>query len=149
MKKNIVFDMDGTIANLYSVENWLPKLREYDASPYVEAEPMCDMIELRDTLIKCKDNGYTVEIVSWLSKESTPAYDKAVAKAKELWLKVVGLWDVIDHFHFVAYGTDKRTASTAHDGILFDDNAEVRDAWGEGAIDPGIGIVETLNNLLT
>ena len=27
MKKILVFDMDGTIANLYGVENWLPMLQ--------------------------------------------------------------------------------------------------------------------------
>ena len=34
----IYFDMDGTIANLYAVENWLPKLRNKDESPYAEAK---------------------------------------------------------------------------------------------------------------
>ena len=29
----IWFDMDGTIANLYGVENWLPMLRAYDPTP--------------------------------------------------------------------------------------------------------------------
>ena len=28
----IWFDMDGTIADLYGVEDWLPKLRAYDPS---------------------------------------------------------------------------------------------------------------------
>ena len=33
MLKMICFDMDGTIADLYAVPNWLEKLRAYDASP--------------------------------------------------------------------------------------------------------------------
>ena len=37
MIKEIVFDMDGTIADLYGVENWLPKLRAYDPTPYQTA----------------------------------------------------------------------------------------------------------------
>ena len=32
--KMICFDMDGTIADLYAVPNWLDKLRAEDASPY-------------------------------------------------------------------------------------------------------------------
>ena len=43
----IYFDMDGTIADLYNVENWLPKLRAEDASPYIEAEIMVDASELQ------------------------------------------------------------------------------------------------------
>lgn len=31
--KMICFDMDGTIADLYAVPNWLDKLRAEDASP--------------------------------------------------------------------------------------------------------------------
>ena len=50
MLKMICFDMDGTVADLYGVENWLEKLRAYDASPYLVATPMCDMEELADLL---------------------------------------------------------------------------------------------------
>ena len=35
--KQIWFDMDGTLADLYGVENWLEKLRASDPSPYAEA----------------------------------------------------------------------------------------------------------------
>lgn len=35
--KMICFDMDGTIADLYAVPNWLDKLRAEDASPYADA----------------------------------------------------------------------------------------------------------------
>ena len=33
----ICFDMDGTIANLYGVENWLAYLVAEDVKPYKEA----------------------------------------------------------------------------------------------------------------
>ena len=32
--KTLVFDMDGTIANLYAVENWLEDLRSENPRPY-------------------------------------------------------------------------------------------------------------------
>jgi hydroxymethylpyrimidine pyrophosphatase-like HAD family hydrolase len=35
MTKAIYFDMDGTIANLYGVENWLPKLQAKDETPHL------------------------------------------------------------------------------------------------------------------
>ena len=37
MTKMIVFDMDGTIADLYGVEGWLEMLEAENAAPYVEA----------------------------------------------------------------------------------------------------------------
>ena len=37
MEKAIYFDMDGTIANLYAVENWLDMLRAFNPTPYEQA----------------------------------------------------------------------------------------------------------------
>ena len=34
MKKAIYFDLDGTLANLYGVENWLEYLIKEDTYPY-------------------------------------------------------------------------------------------------------------------
>ena len=39
----ICFDMDGTIANLYGVENWLEYLIAEDVKPYAEAKVMLNM----------------------------------------------------------------------------------------------------------
>ena len=47
MTKAIYFDMDGTVANLYDVPNWLEKLQAQDVTPYIEAKPLIDMEELK------------------------------------------------------------------------------------------------------
>lgn len=39
MTKAIYFDMDGTIANFYSVPNWLDYLIASDPTPYEVARP--------------------------------------------------------------------------------------------------------------
>ena len=49
-KKVIVFDMDGTIADLYGVTNWLADLRNFNPRPYAEALPLCDMAKLKEVL---------------------------------------------------------------------------------------------------
>ena len=46
MKKAIFWDMDGTIADLYNVPNWLDKLRAEDTSPYREAEPLFSLYDI-------------------------------------------------------------------------------------------------------
>ena len=78
MAKAIYFDMDGTIAELYEVQDWLPKLRAEDASPYAEAEPKVDLRELAKTLKELKKKGYTVGVITWLSMDSSKEYKKAV-----------------------------------------------------------------------
>ena len=36
----IYLDMDGTIADLYAVPNWLKMLRAENPAPYIQAEPL-------------------------------------------------------------------------------------------------------------
>ena len=140
--KMICLDMDNTIADLYAVPNWLEKLRAYDASPYLLAEPMCDMEELAFLLEVAQHRGIEVRVITWLSKESTKEYDELVRIAKRAWLEAMGL--PIDHFHGVAYGATKADSirryldtSSGETAVLFDDNAKVREGWHMGeAIDP-------------
>ena len=73
--KAIIFDMDGTIANLYGVKDWLPKLRSDDPSPYLDAEPMVNLNDLASQLRTLKSAGYTIGIISWLSKFSSESYN--------------------------------------------------------------------------
>ena len=43
----INFDMDGTIANLYGVENWLEMLMAEDETPYAIAKPLVNLSLLK------------------------------------------------------------------------------------------------------
>ena len=45
-KKYLVFDMDGTSADLYSQEDWLEKLYNKEVSPFVNASLMYSQIDL-------------------------------------------------------------------------------------------------------
>lgn len=154
MKKNLIcFDMDGTIADLYAVENWLEMLRAYNARPYEIAEPMWDMVELNMVLAELKANGYEIAIITWLSKDSTAEYDNAVRLAKKQWLEDMGF--EYDYFHGVKYGTTKaNTIRRYMDGyenaILIDDNDKVRNGWTlGGTINPTEeNIIEVLKGLI-
>ncbi len=153
MIKEIVFDMDGSLNLLYSVPNWLEMLRAYDPTPYEVAEPMWDMRVLADTLKELQTLGVVISIVTWLSKESTPAYDEVVRETKKEWLDRYGF--PYDHFHGVKYGATKANSvrKRLHDrdeAILIDDNAKVREGWHLGAtIDPTAeNIIEVLKKLL-
>ena len=146
----ICFDMDGTIADLYSVPNWLDKLRAEDSSPYSDAAPMWNMEELRKILLLLIDEGWEVRVISWLSKDSSASYKDGVRKAKLEWLAKYAF--PYRRCHLVAYGTTKadcvrRWASPA---ILVDDNEKVRNGWHLGeTIDPTkVNLIEELRKLL-
>lgn len=147
MKRTIWFDMDGTIANLYSVDNWLPKLRSFDPSPYIEAEVMCNMSLLARYLNKLQTLGYRIGIISWLSKSSNIQYDEAVANAKREWLKVHLNSVTFDLIHITPYGVPKELWMTNTDDILFDDSEEIRNEWDGDAYEPN-EIFSVLSSLI-
>ena len=132
MKKMLVFDMDGTIADLYGVDGWLNDLRTEKTRPYEVAEPLYNMDELCETLNKLRKLGWMVCVTTWLAKNATKEYNKAVTKAKKDWLEKYNF--PYDEIHCVKYGTTKAncTRNKADFQILFDDNKKVRDGWTLG-----------------
>ena len=132
MIKALVFDMDGTIAGLYDVPDWLSKIRGEDASPYLEAEPLLNLSELYELLDRFSKLGVEIVINSWLAKGSTPEYDKAVRQAKIEWLKKHNF--PYDEIHITKYGRTKADATRHKEGeqVLFDDNIKVRNGWNLG-----------------
>lgn len=139
----IWLDMDGTIADLYSVENWLPMLIANDPTPYYMAKPLMNLSLLARLLHQVQANGHEIGIISWLSKNSNPAYDMAVAQAKMTWLMNHLPSVKWNYIKIVPYGTPKHELCA---GILFDDEKTNRDGWGEGAYTPDM-ITEILKGL--
>lgn len=144
MTKTINFDLDGTIANLYGVKGWLDDLINNNPRPYIEAKPLVNMQVLARLLNKLRKRGYTINVISWLSKNSNAEYDEMVTNAKINWLKTHLASVEFDNIYIVAYGTPKHTLA---DGILFDDEIGNRTAWNGVAydVDNIIGILKTFN----
>lgn len=144
MRKEINFDMDGTIADFYGVEGWLDDLIAQSPRPYAEAKPLLDMDALADRLNKLQNKGYAIKVISWLSKTTTEEFDSKVIATKKEWLQKnlsSVKWDKID---IVAYGTPKQTLGK---GILFDDEKQNRENWGKGAYEP-TDIFKVLDSLI-
>lgn len=143
MDKVINFDLDGTIADLYGVEGWLDYLLAEDVYPYANAKPLVNMSALARVLNRLHKSGYTINVISWLSKTSTPAYDSAVTSAKIAWLKKHLPSVHFDNIFIVPYGTPKNTLAS---GILFDDEVGNRTTWGKNAydVDNIIGVLRAI-----
>ena len=132
----ICFDMDGVLVDLYSVNNWLEKLRAEKTEPYLAAEPMCKLCNLARKLNMLQAQGNQLAIISWTSKCGTPKYNEQVKLAKIFWLAQhlpSVRWDFI---HIVEYGTPKNIFKENPEDILFDDESHNRDNWGENAFSP-------------
>ena len=149
MTKMIVFDMDGTIADLYGVEGWLADLRSENPRPYIMAEPLVDMDFLVNVLQTLQVQGWKIAVTSWLAKGATKEYDEVVRQAKRDWLKRYDF--PFDEIHLVKYGTTKAncTRKKADYQILIDDNAEIRKGWNLGeTLDATQDFVKELAKLL-
>ena len=150
MTKTLVFDMDGTIANLYAVTDWLENIIAENVRPYAIAEPMYNMNKLVNVINRLKENGWRVAIVSWTSKHGSKEYNKAVRKVKKEWLDRYNF--PYDELHVIKYGTPKSYCMRKTGGfqILFDDEEPNRKAWRNGStVNANENIYKILKNMLT
>lgn len=150
MTKTLVFDMDGTIADLYAVTDWLENIIAENVRPYAIAEPIYNMNKLVNVINRLKENGWRVAIVSWTSKCGSKEYNKAVRRVKKEWLDRYNF--PYDELHVVKYGTPKSYCMKKTGGfqILFDDEEPNRKAWRNGlTVNANEDIYKILKNMLT
>ena len=152
--KNLVFDMDGTIVDLFHVDSWCEKLNSGDFTPYTEAAAIYDEKKLNTVLNKLKSNGYRIIVVSWNIKGyPQKEAQKDIRKRKIKWLLKKDF--PIDELHIVKYGTNKFDVIRKKHGkelcILIDDNKNVRMQWeksGNASINAKQDIIPQLEKLL-
>ena len=130
----IWFDMDGTIADLYGVENWLDMLIAEDPTPYLVARPLVRLSALARKLNTLQRKGYKIGVISWLSRSGSLSYNAVVTAAKYKWLADHLPSVDFDEIHVVPYGTPKAIFSSGSD-VLFDDEEKNRIDWAGKAYD--------------
>ena len=136
----INFDLDGTLANLYGVEGWLPMLEAHDETPYVIAEPLLRLNIFARMINKLQREGYRLGVLSWLSKDNDADYNERVTNAKLEWLARHLPSVVWDRIIIIPYGTPKENYCETPLDILFDDELKNRDNWN--------GIAYDVNNII-
>lgn len=138
----IWFDMDGTIADLYGVENWLEMLIAHDETPYAIAKPIVNLSVLARLMNKVQRKGFEICIVSALAKDSTAEYDEKVRNAKIKWLANHLKSVHFDEIRFVPYWYTKNDVNTGAD-VLFDDEERHLEKWTGTAVHAN-KMIETL-----
>lgn len=132
--KMIVFDMDGTIADLFGIENWLQILKSGDTSPYRNAAPLVDMEKLRETCNALKGQGWEIRVCSaLLGGNPSPEYKKEIRNAKREWLEKYNF--PADKVHFVKFHGNKSQCIGRYkptNAILIDDSSENIRQWKHG-----------------
>lgn len=136
---SIWFDMDGTIAELYKVKDWLPALRSNDWSVYDKCLPRAHFERINAAIEALVENGWQVGVITWASKGI--GWDRhldAIGETKFEWLCRFFPALADGKFACIPYGEDKglymiHQMNTNYDPgniyYLVDDNKEVRAAW--------------------
>ena len=130
--REIWFDMDGTIADLYGVKNWLYELRHDNEHPYKAARPLVNMQALARVLNRLQKQGYKIGVISWLSRGGSAEYGERVKAAKLGWLRQHLASVHFDKIDIVPHGEPKEHGRA---GILFDDEEKNRKNWHGDAYD--------------
>ena len=130
MKKIVYLDMDGTIADLYGIENWLYRLRHEDTTIFLECKPMITENEL---LRRFPTEEYEIRIMSMTPKGASASYCLNVAKQKDAWLDKY--FPSITKRIYRAYGHNKNLRNSIN-AILIDDSEPIRNSWRGTAINP-------------
>ena len=126
MKLKILFDLDGTLGNLFGRNDWLEKLKNEEPI-YEELEPLVDMEKLNIIANKLKSVGVEFGVVTWLAMGASEEYEFITSMEKYRWCKKY--IPFITEFECQPYGTPKQTNYHHCKCILIDDNADVRQAF--------------------
>lgn len=132
---SIWFDMDGTIAELYKVKDWLPALRSKDWSVYDKCLPRAHYERINTAIEALIANGWQVGVITWASKGINWGKDlDAITETKFNWLCRFFPALADGRFACIPYGYNKaqflsEMGDYYETCYLVDDNKEVRAAW--------------------
>ena len=148
MDKKIYFDIDGTFYNLYGYNNWLECILSENTDCYTKSDLLIDYDKFVSILLQLKEKGYTIGIITWLSKNATRKYENKVRSAKYRYLNK-NFSGIFDEIHIIKYGTNKEKYCTNENYILFDDEEFNRINWNKKGIAYDVeNMLETLENIL-
>ena len=128
--KKVYLDMDGTIANLYAITNWLERLTNEDTSIFKECKPL---ISEKDLFYFQQKAAYEIIILSMTPYKCSKLYHKNVIQQKNEWLNI--------HFPQIKKRIYKRYSGNknlknSENAILIDDNEIIRKNFRGLALNP-------------
>ena len=131
MKKQVIYlDMDGTIADLYGIKNWLDGLINEVEGLFLNCEPL---ITEKELLKFFPSEIYELRICSMTPLNATREYCQVVIDEKNQWLDKY--FPSITHRVYMKYGTNKNLKNSANH-ILIDDNETIRQTFKGLALAP-------------
>ena len=119
-----MFDLDGTLYNLYNIPNWLDMLEKEIPTVFTVGKPLQNMEYLNKKIEVFQKLGVTFSVVSWLSLKGSDKFNKQCISKKMEWCKKY--LPTVKELHFIPYGTPKTLYTKKEKfNYLIDDNLEI------------------------
>lgn len=129
MSVKIYFDLDGTVYNLYGVNEWEPKLRAENPNVFREGSFIGDYQEFMNICNKLLEKGVQFGVITWLPMQASPEYEVECELVKREWVQ--RYMPFVSEFIAQSYGVPKQNAiiKRAKTMYLLDDNTEICEMW--------------------
>lgn len=129
MSVKIYFDLDGTVYNLYGVNEWEPKLRAENPNVFREGSFIGDYQEFMNICNKLLEKGVQFGVITWLPMQASPEYEVECELVKREWVQ--RYMPFVSEFTAQSYGVPKQNAiiKRAKTMYLLDDNTEICEMW--------------------
>ena len=138
-KSHIIFDLDGTLYNLYGIDNWLKKVESGDPSVFTEGETLVNTEALNKKIEVFKKMGCTFSVVTWLPMGATDKYKKECYSRKMNWCREN--LPTISEVNIIDYGIGKHLYRKKDKfNYLIDDNLEINDKFNKINNCKGMGL---------
>lgn len=143
MNKKIYFDLDGTLYNLYKIENWLDYLENEKNGIFLTDNFIGDYDEFMNEIQRLLVAGYKFGVITWLPMRASREYEEVCRTEKTTWIEKY-LPFVIE-VNICSYGIPKQNCiqKRCSEMILIDDNAEVCKIWNTNKMRKSINISGT------
>ena len=159
MSIKVYFDLDGTLYNLYGIENWLETIETEQKGIFNSyglnlVERIKDLEELDEVIKQLSIYGVEFNVITWLPMGASVEYEEICAKEKKEWVRKY--LPFINEIVCQPYGTPKQKgiSKRASKMILIDDNKEVCNMWATNKqrisiqVDRNFSAVEALWTIL-
>ena len=136
---HIILDLDGTLYDLYNVDNWLEKVESGDPSVFTEGGALVNIDKLNKKIEIFQKMGCTFSVVTWLPMGATEKYKKECYSRKMNWCREN--LPTISEVNIIDYGIGKHLYRKKDKfNYLIDDNLEINDKFNKINNCKGMGL---------
>lgn len=143
MSKKVYFDLDGTLYNLYGIENWLDYLENEKSGIFLVGKFIGDYEGFINEIQRLLVGGYEFGVITWLPMGASREYEEKCRAEKATWIKKY--LPFATEINICSYGIPKQNCvqKRCSEMILIDDNTEVCKVWDTNKMRKSINISET------